>query len=470
MTSLRDIPAVHELLARPEIAELCAASGTEYVTAVVREVLANVREQLRAGKDVSELEESIVTAIHAAIREGLRPTLRPVINATGVILHTNLGRAPLSADAVRAVAEAAASYTNLEYDLSAGKRGKRDVHAAALFRRLLGVPAIVVNNNAAAVFLVLHELAGQNGGGEAIVSRGELVEIGGSFRVPDIMQRSGAILREVGTTNRTRVADYAQAAGERTSLLLRVHPSNFRMVGFTERPALEDLAALAKKLGVPLVEDLGSGCLFDPLLPISPIAPIEDEPKVADSLRAGADLVTFSCDKLMGGPQAGVIAGRADLIERVRRSPLFRALRVDKLTYAALGATLRSWITGRLDDLPVARMIGMKPAEIAERAQAFAAALQGIGWNAELLAGESVAGGGTTPGQTIPTTLVAVEHAGLSTTELERLLRAGSPPVIARVEDDRLLIDLRTVFREQESTLLDVLLRLRGRLATDARR
>jgi L-seryl-tRNA(Ser) seleniumtransferase len=439
--TLREIPAVHELLARPEIAALCAEAGTEYVTEIVREVLADVREELRGGKELGSLEERIA----GAIRCGLEPTLRPVINATGVILHTNLGRAPLSAEAVRAVAEAAASYTNLEYDLVSGKRGKRDVHAAALLHRLLGVPALVVNNNAAAVFLVLNELAS---GGEAIVSRGELVEIGGSFRVPDIMQRSGAILREVGTTNRTRVADYQQAAGERTRLLLRVHPSNFRMIGFTGRPALEDLAVLARKLSVPLVEDLGSGCLFD-------LSPMAHEPKVADSLRAGADLVTFSCDKLLGGPQAGVIAGRADLVERVRRSSLFRALRVDKLTYAALGATLRAWVMGRCDDLPVVRMIRMTPTVIAARAATLAAALEGMGWSVELLVGESVAGGGSTPGETLPTTLVAIS-AG-KTVELERRLRAGSPPVIARVEDDRLLIDLRTVFPEQDGMLLNSL-------------
>ncbi len=450
---LREIPAVHELLARPEIAALCAETGKEYVTAVMREVLTEVRGELRGGNDAGLLQERIV----AAIRRGLQPSLRPVINATGVILHTNLGRAPLSAEAVRAMALAAASYTNLEYDLAFGKRGKRDVHAAGLLRRLLGVPAVVVNNNAAAVFLVLNELAS---GGEAIVSRGELVEIGGSFRVPDIMQRSGAILREVGTTNRTRVADYEQAAGERTRLLLRVHPSNFQIVGFTERPALEDLAVLASKLGVPLVEDLGSGCLFD-MNPILPIPPISEEPRVADSLRGGADLVTFSCDKLMGGPQAGVIAGRADLVERVRRSPLFRALRVDKLTYAALGATLRAWVTGRLDDLPVARMIRMTPTAIAERARALAGALESMGWGVELLAGESVVGGGSTPGQTLPTTLVAISDPARSTAELERRLRAGSVPVIARVENDRLLIDLRTVFPEQEAMLSEALKHLK---------
>ncbi len=439
--TLRDIPAVHELLARPAIAALCAESSAEYVTAHVREVLAEIREELRAGVQAGVESSAIETRISASVRDSLTPTLRPVINATGVVLHTNLGRAPMSAAAAHAVAEAASSYTNLEYDLGTGTRGKRDAHASALLQRLLGVPAVVVNNNAAAVFLVLHELAA---GGEAIVSRGELVEIGGSFRVPDIMARSGAILKEVGTTNRTRIADYALAASAATRLLLRVHPSNFRMVGFTERPSLDELSKLAQGLNIPLVEDIGSGCLF-------PLGQ-GDEPMVADSLRAGVDLITFSCDKLMGGPQAGIIAGRADLVARVRRNPLFRALRADKLTYAALGATLRSWITGQTDDLPVVRMIRMPAEEIRARAEHFAAAVNAIGLRAELLAGESVAGGGSTPGLTLPTTLVAIAAPGL-----ESRLRAGNPPVITRVEDDRVLIDLRTVFPEQEAILLEVL-------------
>jgi L-seryl-tRNA(Ser) seleniumtransferase len=441
MTTLREIPAVHELLARPAIAALCAEASVEYVTARLREVLAEVREELRDGPVIGLLEERVV----AAVRDSLAPSLRPVINATGVVLHTNLGRAPMSAAAARAVAEAAASYTNLEYDLASGKRGKRDAHAATLLQRLLGVPAVVVNNNAAAVFLALHELGA---GGECIVSRGELVEIGGAFRVPDILARSGAILREVGTTNRTRIADYAQAAGANTRMLLRVHPSNFRMVGFTERPTLEELSALAKERAIPLLEDIGSGCLFK-------IGPNSDEPLVQDSLRAGVDLVTFSCDKLLGGPQAGVIAGRADLVARVRSNPLFRALRVDKLTYAALGATLRAWLTGKLEDVPVVKMIRMTAQEIAARAATLAAALNGLGWQAEIVDGESVAGGGSTPGEFLATTLVAVRRDDLSAADIEKGLRAASTPVIARVEHDRVLLDLRTVFVEQEPVLLE---------------
>jgi L-seryl-tRNA(Ser) seleniumtransferase len=450
---LRAIPAVNEVLLRPAIQTLVAASGREYVTERVREVLASVRAELAAGGDKGpRLLDDLESRITAAVRNGLQPSLRAVINATGVILHTNLGRAPMSEAAAEAVQNAIRSYTNLEFDLSAGRRGKRDVHAAVLLKQLLGVPAVVVNNNAAAVFLALQELAA---GGEAIVSRGELVEIGGSFRIPDIMSKSGAILREVGTTNRTRTADYEQAINDRTRLLLCVHRSNFRIVGFTERPSLEDLAKLAQRTGVPLMEDLGSGCLFD-LRPYG----INDEPMVQDSLRAGVDLVTFSGDKLLGGPQAGIIAGRADLVERVRKNPLFRALRVDKMTYAALGATLRAYLSDKLDDLPVARMIRMTREDLAQRARVLIAACDGLsrhGWRFEPTPGESVIGGGSTPGQALPTMLVAITHPRVGAVQLEQRLRAANPPVLVRVESDRVLMDLRTVFPEQEPALLTVL-------------
>ncbi len=469
----REIPSVDELLGRPAVAALCAEAGRAYVVDRVREVVGQVRAEMGAAAGEAEARaalESLEPRIVDAVRRALGPSLVAVINATGVLLHTNLGRAPMSAAAAKAVMEAATSYTNLEYDLEAGRRGKRDVHAAALLRQLLGVPAVVVNNNAAAVFLALHEMAGgppQGGAGpgEVIVSRGELIEIGGSFRIPDIMARSGAVLREVGTTNRTRVADYERSLNERTRLLLRVHPSNFRILGFTERPSLEEMVALARSAGLPLMEDLGSGCLFD-LRPYG----IQDEPTVQESIRAGVDLVTFSGDKLLGGPQAGVIAGRADLVERVRRNPLFRALRVDKMTYAALAATLRAYLSDRPDELPVVRMIRMSAEEVAARARAFVAglkALEGRGWKFELRAGESVIGGGSTPGQSLPTTLVAAVHARLSAAEIETRLRGATPPassrlapfaatalpVIARVEEDRVLLDLRTVFPEQEPAL-----------------
>lgn len=447
---LRAIPAVNELLKRPAIVELSALCGREYVTGRVREVLAAVRKEITksgAGADTDE----IVARIVSDVRAGLEPSLRPVINATGVILHTNLGRAPMGEAALAAVSHAARGYTNLEFDLTAGRRGKRDVHAADLLQQLLGVPAVVVNNNAAAVFLVLHALGN---GGEVIVSRGELVEIGGSFRVPDIMAASGASLKEVGTTNRTRLSDYERAINKSTRLLLSVHRSNFRIVGFTERPALADLAKLARRKRVPLVEDLGSGCLFD-LRPFG----ISDEPLVQDSLSAGVDLVTFSGDKLLGGPQAGIIAGRAALVDKVCKNPLFRALRVDKMTYAALGATLRSYLSDKLDDLPVARMIRLSKEEITKRALAFIAVAKmgGHGLSLELVDGESVIGGGSTPGQSLPTTLVAVTHPGMSASQLEQRLRAAAPPVLVRVENGSVVLDLRTVFPDQEPALLTVL-------------
>ena len=458
MPSFRDIPSVDELLNRPSLAALVVEAGRPYVTERIREVLEEARRQLRDAQDdpLADLEQRIARRV----QEGLAPSLRAVINATGVILHTNLGRAPLSAEAAERVREAAASYTNLEYDLEAGRRGRRDVHAARLLGQLLGAPAMVVNNNAAAVLLALNTLAE---GGEVVVSRGELIEIGGSFRIPEIMRKSGATLREVGTTNRTRIADYEAAIGPNTRLLLRVHPSNYRIVGFTERPALEQMVAVARRAGVPLLEDLGSGCMFD-LRPCG----IADEPQARLSLEAGVDLVCFSGDKLLGGPQAGILAGRQDLVEKLRRNPLFRALRVDKMTYAALEPTLAAYLRGRLDDLPVARMIRMPAEEIESRARAFVAqwhspgsaalsAAPGAGLQLEIVAGESVIGGGSTPGQALKTTLLALRHASLTAAQLEERLRAATPPVIARVEADRVLLDLRTVFPSQEAALLSVL-------------
>ncbi len=452
--SLRDIPSVEELLSRPPLAALAADISRGYLVERVREVLEELRVELRAGTSAGNPLAGLEERIAERARRGLQPSLRPVINATGVILHTNLGRAPLAAEAAERVREVAACYTNLEYDLEAGARGKRDVHAARLLQQLLGAPAVVVNNNAAAVLLALNSLAE---GGEVIVSRGELIEIGGSFRIPDVMAKSGAVLREVGTTNRTRLADYEAALNDRTRLLLRVHPSNYRIVGFTERPSLEALVALGRRAGVPVFEDLGSGCLFD-LRPFG----IADEPVAGDSLKAGADLVSFSGDKLLGGPQAGILAGRKDLIERLRRNPLFRALRVDKMTYAALEATLAAYLRGTPDALevalPIARMIRATAEEIAERARALVAGLssltpQALSLKVELVPGESVIGGGSTPGQFLKTTLIALTHPTLSAAEVEARLRTATLPVIARVEQDRVLLDLRTVFPEQEPAL-----------------
>jgi len=371
------------------------------------------------------------------------PSLRAVVNATGVVLHTNLGRAPL------ARFESLPGYSNLEYDLAAGARGKRDVHISGLIERLLGKPGIAVNNNAAAVYLALKELAG---GGEVIVSRGELIEIGDGFRIPEIMEQSGAVLREVGTTNRTRIEDYRAAVNERTRLLLRVHPSNFRITGFTARPSLEELTALGREARIPVYEDLGSGCVAD-------LAAFGvDEPLTPASLRAGVDVVSFSGDKLLGGPQAGILAGDAALIARMRRNPMYRALRLDKLILQALEATLRSLLMERWDEVPALRMIRQSADAVRERAGRFIAQLQGV--EAEIVEGRSLIGGGSTPEQSLPTWLIAI--ASPDVVALERALRAGSPPVIARIEENRLLLDLRTVFPEEESALLSALTRVPG--------
>ena len=366
------------------------------------------------------------------------PSLRRVINATGVILHTNLGRAPL------APFQPLFGYSNLEYDLAAGRRGKRDVHVADLIERLTGAPGIAVNNNAAAIFLALNELAA---GFEVIVSRGELIEIGDGFRIPEIMQRSGAILREVGTTNRTNIDDYREAINDRTRLLLRVHPSNFRIEGFTARPELSELTALAKDRGIPLYEDLGSGCVTD--LRAFGV----EEPLVSDSIRAGVNLVSFSGDKLLGGPQAGILAGDPELVTRLRRNPLFRALRLDKLIYQALETTLRNLVLERWDQIPAIAMIRQSSGELRARSHQFLSRLDGI--RASLMEGRSVIGGGSTPGQPLDSWLIAI-HCG-DVVEAERLCRLSDPPVVARIEDGRLLLDLRTVFANEEDDLARVI-------------
>ena len=347
---LRNIPPVDELLALPALAGLANRVGRELVVDAARSVLERLREEIRLGLSTQAVErDALAVAIAANVALLLTPSLRPVINATGVILHTNLGRAPLAETAIEHIRKTAGQYTNLEYDIAAGARGRRDVHTGALLARLTGAEAAcVVNNNAAAVFLALAALAR---GGEVIVSRGELIEIGESFRIPDIMAESGALLREVGTTNRTSVADYEGAINERTRLLLRVHRSNFAIVGFTDRPTLDELADLSQRTRIPLYEDLGSGCLTD--LGAQGVA----EPVASASLKAGVDLVSFSGDKLMGGPQAGILAGRRDIIGRIRKHPLFRALRLDKLVIAALEATLLAYVRNDLDELPALRMI-----------------------------------------------------------------------------------------------------------------
>jgi len=398
------------------------------VVTVVRGVLEELRAEIRGGQAGGLAVEARVEQTLAAIE---RPSLRRVINATGVVLHTNLGRAPLGALAVLP------GYSNLEYDIATGRRGKRDVHISSLLERLLGASGIAVNNNAAAIFLALHELAA---GGEVVVSRGELIEIGDGFRIPEIMARSGALLREVGTTNRTRIEDYRDAINEHTRLLLRVHPSNFRVSGFTARPELRELAALGRERGLAVYEDLGSGCIAD--LRAFGI----EEPLVSESLRAGVDLVSFSGDKLLGGPQAGILAGKPEIVARLRRNPLFRALRLDKTIYQALENTLRQLLLENWDAVPALAMIRQTPAEIRARAVALLARVPQI--LAEIAAGSSVIGGGATPEQSIPTWLIAVECADV--VEAERGLRARDPAIVARIEDGRLVLDLRTVFRDEE--------------------
>jgi L-seryl-tRNA(Ser) seleniumtransferase len=475
------LPSINELLRRPDMQLLIERDGHSAVAESVRAVLARLRDEIAAGEeslDVKSLDEKsldeksldlaldgLFAAVDRHLRQSLRYSLIPLINATGVILHTNLGRAPLAVAALDHVRDTAGAYSNLEFDAATGERGKRDIHVDRLFKRLVAedrtvtaqssaISTIVVNNNAAAVLLALNSLAE---GGEVIVSRGELVEIGGSFRIPDVMSKSQAALREVGTTNRTRIADYESAINERTRLLLRVHRSNFEITGFTEQPGLDELVALARRRNLPLMEDLGSGALID-LRSVG----INGEPSVLDSLRAGVDVVTYSGDKLLGGPQAGVISGRADLVARMRSNSLFRALRVDKLTYAALEATLLAYVKRDHDAVPVLRMMRLSKDEIARRAEAVVSAVESARVKSALLTlalvdGESVIGGGAAPSAVLPTRLIALTHANLGADDLNNRLRAATPPVIARVEDGRVLLDLRTVFPGQDAILATAL-------------
>jgi L-seryl-tRNA(Ser) seleniumtransferase len=457
----RELPSVDELLRTPDVAALAADNGLAAVTNAARAVLARLRQEISSGLlDRAALQTAlggVKQAIEEQLRQALAYSLRPVVNATGVILHTNLGRAPLAEAALDRIRETSGQYSNLEFDIEVGVRGKRDVHVERLFRQLLadgmkdaaGISTIVVNNNAAAVLLALNTLAE---GGEAIVSRGELVEIGGSFRIPEVMAKSGAILREVGTTNRTRISDYEEAINERTRLLLRVHRSNFEITGFTEQASAGELMELARKRGLPLVEDLGSGALVN----LESFG-IGGEPSVLDSLRSGVDIVTYSGDKLLGGPQAGLISGRADLVARMRANSLFRALRVDKLTYAALEATLLAYVKRDHDAIPALKMLRLSKDEIGRRADVLARQARSAKLRIETIDGESVIGGGAAPSTVLPTRLLTVSCESLSADELAARLRASDPPVIARVEEGRVLLDLRTVFPEQDEYIAEAL-------------
>jgi L-seryl-tRNA(Ser) seleniumtransferase len=458
----RELPAIDELIRSPQLNSSIQSHGSVAVADAARAVLGRLRDQIASelldAESLRVAVAGIAGAIETEARKSLTHHLRSVINATGVILHTNLGRAPLANQTLAHVLETANQYSNLEFDLESGERGKRDVHVDRLFRKLFSeitdVSTIVVNNNAAAVLLALNSLAD---GGEVIVSRGELVEIGGSFRIPDVMAKSGATLREVGTTNRTRVADYENAINDRTRLLLRVHRSNFEITGFTEQPSIGELVGLARRKSLALMEDLGSGALVD-LRTFG----IDDEPSVLDSLRAGVDVVTYSGDKLLGGPQAGLLTGRSGLIARMRSNSLFRALRVDKLIYAALEATLLAYVKQDFDAVLTLKMMGLAKDEIATRAETVSVRLAHISekLRLEIIDGESLIGGGAAPSSVLPTRLIALSHADLSADELSSRLRASNPPIIARVEDGRVLLDLRTVFPEQDTDVVDAIVRI----------
>jgi L-seryl-tRNA(Ser) seleniumtransferase len=460
----RLLPSVDDSLRHPAITSLAEREGLAPVTDAVRGVLARLREEISIGTLASEasvqlaianLPEAVARQVHNATEF----SLKPVINATGVILHTNLGRAPLAESVLKRISEVAGRYSNLEFDIESGERGQRDVHVERLFSRLLnlegisGIRTVVVNNCAAAVMLALNSLAE---GGEVIVSRGELVEIGGSFRVPEVMSKSGAVLREVGTTNRTRLADYERAINDKTRLLLRVHRSNFAIIGFTEQPSLEELAGLGRKHNIVVMEDLGGGAL----LPLRALG--INESGVMESLRAGVDLVTYSGDKMLGGPQAGMLSGREELIKRVRSNPLFRALRVDKLTYAALEATLMEYVRQNHDAIPSVRMMRLSAEQIKARAEAVQGKLKGATYlQTQIVAGESLVGGGSAPTSTLPTFLLAVTARSLSAEGLAARLRHRTLPIVARVEDGRVLLDFRTVFTNEEEEIERALLETR---------
>lgn len=458
---LRRLPAVHEILKSPEVEDLCQGFSRELVHEVLTDLLDELRREIQSGVINEEALQDTIGQIGGMLEHRLRhrlePSLKPVINATGVIVFTNAGRAPIERDIAQKAALIASRYSNLEFNLEKGTRGHRDHHLESRLTRILDCEAATVcNNAAAAVLLILNTLAH---GKKVIVSRGELIEIGGSFRIPEIMRKSGAILAEVGTTNKTKVSDYRDAIGDNTALILRVHPSNYRIVGFTHRPKLEELAAVSRESGIPLVHDLGSGLLFPSDLPW-----LNAEPSATGSLNAGSDLVCFSGDKLLGGPQAGIIVGQKSFVDAIRKNPLMRVCRIDKMTSAALDLTLAEYEKGRFQTtLPVWRMLSTGDREIRDRAERLQNSLQEAGYRVNLQAGSSVTGGGSAPGKEIPTWLLRVRSPAHSTASLEAALRHSSPPVLARIEHDELIFDLRTVFPEEDSYLLKVLNETAGR-------
>jgi L-seryl-tRNA(Ser) seleniumtransferase len=448
---LRALPSVDALLSEPATAPLIERFGRQAVVGALRATLTDTRASLRSDASAAVDPAALLNAAAARLQRAFNPTLRSVINATGIIIHTNLGRAPLSPAAQRAVLEVAADYSTLEYDPETGRRGSRLIHADAVLREVTGAEAaLVVNNNAAALVLILSALARDR---DVIISRGQLVEIGGGFRVPDVMAQSGAHLVEVGTTNRTRLADFEQAVSERSAMIMRAHASNFRQIGFVEQPPPASLAALAHAHGILAVDDLGSGALLDTVM-----FGLEHEPTVQESLAAGFDLVAFSGDKLLGGPQAGIIVGKRALIDILRRHPLARALRMDKLGLAALTATLDHYRRGEaVEQIPVWRMIAKSLDDVRLTAARWAQRTGG-----EVISGTSAVGGGSLPGETLPTALLAlsVSHPD----DFTARLRAHNPPVIARIQDDRVLFDPRTVFEEQEMLLLGAIHSVQNRV------
>ncbi|MGH9529082.1 MAG: L-seryl-tRNA(Sec) selenium transferase [Terriglobales bacterium] len=467
----RRLPSVDELLREGRLLQLIAREGPVVVTLAVRSVLNRFRDDIADGQfdeeSVAHALSKLAASVVEEVRQSSKYSLRPVINATGVILHTNLGRSPLALSALDHIRDTAGVYSNLEFDIESGERGKRDVHVDRLFRGVLSVSAgasasggsgsgeistIVVNNNAAAVLLALNTLAE---GAEVIVSRGELVEIGGSFRIPEIMAKSGATLREVGTTNRTTLSDYESAINEKTKLLLRVHRSNFEITGFTQRPHLEELVSVARRRKIPLMEDLGSGSLFD----LGSIG-LRDEPGVLASIHVGVDVVTYSGDKLLGGPQAGIVSGSQELVSRLRANSLFRALRVDKLTYAALEATLLAYAKQDYDSIPALRMMRLSKDKISARAEKIAEKIRSPKIIVDMIDGDSVIGGGAAPSAVLPTCLLAIASVDLGVDELAGRLRKFDPPIISRVQEDRVLLDLRTVLPDQDDTIVDAIAKL----------
>jgi L-seryl-tRNA(Ser) seleniumtransferase len=453
----RNLPSVNDVLAAAAVQALAASHAHDAIVTAIRAELGELRNRLGRGELIDGRASAEVVAGRVAERLGreYRPKLRGVINATGIVLHTNLGRAPIAEEAARAAHDAAHGYLNLELDLDTGKRSSRQVAVREWVCRLTGAEsATAVNNNAAATVIVLRTVAQ---GKEVVISRGQLIEIGGSFRIPEIMAVSGAILREVGTTNITRLADYERAIGANTGALLQVHSSNYRVSGFTKSVPLADLAALGKKHGLPVIDDIGSGALVD-----FARFGFRDEPVARASITAGADLVLFSGDKLLGGPQAGIIAGRKEWVQKIEKDPLMRAFRLDKMTLAALEATLRLYLNEEraLREVPVLRMLGTPLEELRQRAEGLAARLRDVsGLAAQAAEDVAYVGGGSLPDQAMKTWVVEVEAAGRSDADLASRLRTGTPAVMGRLRDGKLVLDVRTVFPHQEAQLVEAVRR-----------